>query len=136
MKKILAVIGLAVAMSLTPLAYAQGNSDHHKQNGNGNGHGNGHGNPHGDEAGNHGWDSRDGWDYRTYGPQDGRPPGWSKGKKTGWGNCGMPPGQAKKYGCNTYTYQGRHYYYYQDSGGQIFIRRPSITIDPGAISVH
>ena len=22
----------------------------------------------------------------------GRPPGWSKGKKTGWGNCDVPPG--------------------------------------------
>src|SRR5712692_8400851 len=28
-----------------------------------------------------------------------RPPGWSKGKKTGWGNCNLPPGQAKKQGC-------------------------------------
>src|SRR5205085_11071792 len=27
---------------------------------------------------------------------DDRPPGWSKGKKTGWGNCDVPPGQAKK----------------------------------------
>jgi len=31
---------------------------------------------------------------------DGRPPGWSKGNKTGWGNCDVPPGQAKKYGCH------------------------------------
>jgi len=30
-----------------------------------------------------------------------RPAGWSKGKKTGWGNCNLPPGQAKKNGgCN------------------------------------
>ncbi len=29
-----------------------------------------------------------------------RPPGWSKGKKTGWGNCDVPPGQVKKYGCH------------------------------------
>ncbi len=141
MKKILAVIGLSMAMSLTPLVYAQGNSDHHKQNGNsqgnGNGHGNGkaHGNPH-NQAANSGWDSRDGWEYRTYGPNEGRPPGWSKGKKTGWGNCGMPPGQAKKYGCNTYVYQGRNYYYYQDTGGQIYVRRPSIDVDLGGVSVH
>ena len=27
----------------------------------------------------------------------GRPPGWDEGRKTGWGNLGMPPGQAKKY---------------------------------------
>ena len=32
--------------------------------------------------------------------RDKRPPGWSKGKKTGWGNCNLPPGQAKKQGCH------------------------------------
>jgi hypothetical protein len=26
----------------------------------------------------------------------GDPPGWSRGRKTGWGYWGMPPGQAKK----------------------------------------
>lgn len=31
---------------------------------------------------------------------DDRPPGWSKGRKTGWRNdCDLPPGQAKKVGC-------------------------------------
>ncbi len=29
---------------------------------------------------------------------DRRPPGWSKGRKTGWGNCDLPPGLAKKSG--------------------------------------
>lgn len=29
-----------------------------------------------------------------------RPAGWDKGKKTGWGNCNVPPGQAKKLGCH------------------------------------
>jgi hypothetical protein len=29
-----------------------------------------------------------------------RPPGWSRGRKAGWGNCDLPPGQAKKYGCS------------------------------------
>jgi Ni/Co efflux regulator RcnB len=32
---------------------------------------------------------------------NGRPPGWDKGKKTGWGNCDVPPGQAKKEGCRS-----------------------------------
>jgi len=32
---------------------------------------------------------------------EGRPPGWDKGKKTGWGNCDVPPGQAKKQGCRS-----------------------------------
>jgi len=31
---------------------------------------------------------------------DGRPYGWSRGRKTGWGHCNLPPGQAKKYGCS------------------------------------
>jgi len=29
----------------------------------------------------------------------GRPYGWSRGNKVGWGNCDLPPGLAKKYGC-------------------------------------
>jgi hypothetical protein len=32
---------------------------------------------------------------------DGRPPGWDRGRKVGWGNCNLPPGQAKKYGCDS-----------------------------------
>ena len=69
------------------------------------------------------WERREGYEYRTY-DRDARPPGWSKGKKTGWGNCGMPPGQAKKYGCRTYSYNGRPHYYYQDEHGRIIVRRP------------
>ena len=30
---------------------------------------------------------------------DGRPYGWNRGRKVGWGNCDLPPGLAKKYGC-------------------------------------
>ncbi len=30
---------------------------------------------------------------------DDRPAGWDKGKKTGWGDCDVPPGQAKPEGC-------------------------------------
>jgi hypothetical protein len=38
-------------------------------------------------------------DRDSHGPSS-RPAGWDKGKKTGWGNCDVPPGQAKKVGCN------------------------------------
>lgn len=31
---------------------------------------------------------------------NGDPPGWEHGKKKGWGDCDVPPGQAKKHGCN------------------------------------
>ena len=68
-----------------------------------------------------------GYEYRTYGG-DSRPPGWSRGKKTGWGDCGLPPGQARKYGCHTYTYEGRPYYYYQDNEGRFIVRRPTIEV--------
>jgi len=30
-----------------------------------------------------------------------QPRGWSQGRKTGWGNCDLPPGLAKKEGCNS-----------------------------------
>ncbi len=29
-----------------------------------------------------------------------RPPGWDHGRKTGWGDCDVPPGQARKSGCD------------------------------------
>jgi hypothetical protein len=39
----------------------------------------------------------------------GRPPGWDKGKKTGWGDCDVPPGQVKKYGCHPHSTRVRHH---------------------------
>jgi hypothetical protein len=94
------------------------------------------GNPHKNQAGDQDndrdddrWERRGEYEYRTYGDRDGTPPGWSKAKKTGWGNCGLPPGQAKKYGCQTYRYQDRDYYYYRDEVGRIVVRRPHIHID-------
>ena len=49
------------------------------------------------------WGERDRDHDRDHGKvaNNGRPPGWDKGKKTGWGNCDVPPGQAKKQGCNS-----------------------------------
>ena len=35
-------------------------------------------------------------------------PGWNKGKKKGWGNCDLPPGQAKKHGCDSDDRGVRH----------------------------
>ncbi len=75
-----------------------------------------------------GWEHHDRYDVRIYDAHEGRPPGWSRGNKTGWGDCGLPPGQAKKYGCRTYVYEGRRYYYYHDDIGRIIIRRPRIDI--------
>ncbi len=155
-KALLAVITLAIALGLNaPAALAQhGDHGEHGEHGNphqaenGHSHGNPHqaenghphGNPHQAENGHShgnphakaepGWERRGGYEYRAYGPGN-VPPGWSHGKKTGWGNCGMPPGQAKKYGCRTYIYQGRSYYYYQNEARQIMVRRPAVEVHGG-----
>jgi hypothetical protein len=76
----------------------------------------------------HGWEKRDGVEMRVFGPHDGRPEGWSKGKKTGWQDCGLPPGQAKKYQCYTYKHRGRRYYYYNDVSGRLIVRRSGVSI--------
>ncbi|HVO80027.1 MAG TPA: hypothetical protein VMT28_04815 [Terriglobales bacterium] len=98
----------------------------------------GKGNPHASKKFNDDdkWERRDdGYEYRAYGGGRDVPPGWSHGKKTGWGNCGMPPGQAKKYGCRSYVYQGRTHYYYRDDRGRIIVRRPVISVH-GGVDVH
>jgi len=102
----------------------------HGDKGNKHGHG-----KHSEDDGDQGWERRDGYEYRTYGDGDARPAGWDRGKKTGWGNCGLPPGQAKKYGCRTYVYEGRPHYYYQDESGRIIVRRPIIEVH-GIIDIH
>jgi hypothetical protein len=75
-----------------------------------------------------GWDRHDGFEVRVFGDQNSRPAGWKRGKKTGWGNCGVPPGQVKKGGCRTYRYQGRRYYYYVEDDGRMVVRRPIINV--------
>ncbi|MGI9103876.1 MAG: hypothetical protein ACR2IF_15660 [Terriglobales bacterium] len=44
----------------------------------------------------------------VFAQNNGTPPGWSKGKKTGWGDCDVPPGQAKKIGCTPHSTYRRH----------------------------
>ena len=36
---------------------------------------------------------------------NGQPRGWTQGRKTGWRNCDVPPGQAKPAGCAPSTWQ-------------------------------
>ncbi len=88
---------------------------------------------HGDDRDDAQWERRDNFEYRTYGPKEDRPPGWSRGAKTGWGNCGLPPGQAKKHGFRTYIHEGRRYYYYEDDAGRIIVRRPVLQV---RVNVH
>ncbi len=131
------VWAIVLGLSLSTGAWAQGNSQGH---GNGKGKGNPHnqasqGHDRDDDRDEHGrWERRGDWEYRTY-DQGQQPPGWSKGKKTGWGNCDLPPGQAKKYGCNHYKYEGRDHYWYKDDRGRIVVRRPVISIH-GGVDVH
>jgi hypothetical protein len=117
---------LILGLALSTTAVAKDHGDKDKDNGHGKG------NPHNaqrdddhDRDDSHNWKSHDGWEYRTY-DKGHYPPGWNKGKKTGWGNCNLPPGQAKKYGCNQYKYEGRDYYWYKDDHERIILRRPSI----------
>ncbi len=118
-KRWLAVVALIVALGLvTPMISAD------------QGRGHGKGNPHGKrfDRDDDRWERHDRYEVRVYGVHEGRPPGWSRGQKTGWGNCGLPPGQAKKYGCRTYVHEGRRYYYYHEDDGRIIVRRPRIDI--------
>ena len=126
-KRFMAILTLSAAMLWTAPALMADHGDK------GNKHG--QGNKHSDDNGDQGWDRRDGYEYRAYGERDGRPPGWSRGKKTGWGNCGLPPGQAKKYDCRSYVYEGRPHYYYQDDAGRVVVRRPLIEVQ-GVINIH
>jgi hypothetical protein len=123
----LAVFALIATLSLVPPTLMADQGQH-----------NGQGTPHASRSFDNDddrWERRDGYEYRSYGDRDVRPPGWSHGKKTGWGNCGLPPGQAKKYGCRTYIYQGRPHYYYQDERGRIIVRRPIIEVH-GGVDIH
>jgi len=92
-------------------------------------HGNPQGDAHHDRDGDH---DRDHWASSGY--RQGTPPGWGHGQKKGWGNCGMPPGQAKKYGCSTYVYQGKQYEYFHDEAGQMRWR-PHVSAH-GSVDVH
>jgi hypothetical protein len=54
----------------------------------------------------------------------GRPPGWDKGKKTGWGNCDVPPGQAKKVGCEPQRHSVRRRRYQRS--GAVMKKEPKL----------
>jgi hypothetical protein len=117
----IAVIALFVAFCISvPSSFA----DHGKGNGKGNKHADRFDHDRDDDR----WEHHGKYEVRIFDVHDARPTGWSQGKKTGWGNCGLPPGQAKKYGCRTYVYQKRRYYYYEDEVGRIIVRRPSIEV--------
>jgi Ni/Co efflux regulator RcnB len=94
------LLALVLCVTLAPGAYAKG------------GHGHGGGgdkqDKHKDKDKDKAHDRDDDRDHhadRDDHDRDGdsdkkHPAGWDKGKKTGWGDCDVPPGQVKKLGCH------------------------------------
>ncbi len=57
-------------------------------------------------------DRRERWERSRWAREhDRRPPGWDHGRKTGWSNCDVPPGQARRNGCGDFDWlhRSRHY---------------------------
>src|SRR4051794_15714471 len=78
MKRIwIALLTLAVGLTLSSAAFAKGHDKGNK--------GGSHGNSATSTEHGHGHDSDDG-DHDSQGPKS-RPKGWDQGKKTGWGDC-------------------------------------------------
>ncbi len=121
-KRLCIVLAILLAFVMTGAAMARNDKGKHK------------GNPHGRAQHSRDWQRQGNYEYRMY-SRDERPPGWSRGNKTGWRDCALPPGQAKKYGCYTYVNDGRRHYYYQDDRGYIYERRPVIEIH-GSVDVR
>lgn len=114
LRRLWIVIALLLAFVVTPAAMARNDKGKHKGK-------------HHAEKYSREWQRRGDYEYRMYNRGE-RPPGWNRGNKTGWRDCGLPPGQAKKYGCYSYVNDGRRSYYYEDEGGYVYERRPVIAI--------
>ena len=103
-KRLLQVLALAVCLGLLPAAaYAKGKSS------------SGHGftdkgkrhNDHDRDDRHARGDFRHDHDRIAGGGPPNRPAGWDQGNKTGWGDCNVPPGLAKKRGCDSRGFSTR-----------------------------
>jgi hypothetical protein len=63
------------------------------------------------------WDRDHGRDHHSaehrehhYRRTHGDPPGWEHGEKKGWRDCDLPPGQAKKHGCEDRDHDDRYHH--------------------------
>jgi hypothetical protein len=128
-RRFVAVLTVIAALCLsTPIVMAKGGKS--KANDHAKAHAEKHvAKEHKQGHGDHRWERRDGFEHAIF-ERGGRPPGWSRGKKTGWGNCGVPPGHAKKGECRYYVYQRRRHYYYLDDD-RIIVRRPAVHVHAG-----
>lgn len=119
-RNLLTIAAVTLALSLTAAAQGRGHrdwarGDHDGWRDNDRGHvrwvrdDDDHGRKHDrDDRARNRRNDHDRDDFRRDRDERGTPPGWSKGKKTGWGNCDLPPGQAKKSGCGNSAYYPRH----------------------------
>lgn len=71
------------------------------------------------------WQLRNGYEYRVY-PL--RPTQWPDGVPSAPENCGLSQAQAKKYKCETISYEGRAYFYYTGEHGSVYARRAAVTV--------
>ena len=116
MRNRLILSSLVFAVAVSP-AFAKGkpanagggNKQEHGQSGE---HGKGRGGDH-DRDDDHGKGKHDRGDHdrdRDHGRASGdRPAGWDKGKKVGWGDCDVPPGQEKKAGVPCRSTSRKHH---------------------------
>ncbi len=111
---ILSILVFALAVSPAfakgkPTNAGGGNKQEHGQSGE---HGKGGGGDHDrDDDRDHGKGKHDRNDHdRDHGRASGeRPAGWDKGKKVGWGDCDVPPGQEKKAGVPCRSTSRKHH---------------------------
>jgi hypothetical protein len=104
-KRLLQVLALAVCFGLLPAAVCakgkpadKGKSSEHGSKGKDNDKGKDKG-----QSATHGHHQGS---ATAQGPGD-RPKGWDEGKKVGWGDCDVPPGLARKRGCDSHGFSAR-----------------------------
>jgi hypothetical protein len=54
----------------------------------------------------------------------GDPRGWSHGEKKGWGDCDVPPGQAKKHGCDSSAGEPERHFHHEAAIAPRPVSRP------------
>ena len=97
MKRLLhALAVIALCSALAPLALAK---DHEKWRDHDGDRDRDHQFHHRDHDGNRGWEHRrhEREEWREHHARDHRPQGWDRGRKRGWHDNDVPPGQAKNY---------------------------------------
>jgi hypothetical protein len=108
-RRILQVLALGACLGLLPAAaYAKGGQGGKPSANKGKGS-----SQHGSKEKDKGWnkdkdkDKGHGHEHQAAAGRSDRPKGWDEGKKTGWGDCNVPPGLAKQRGCDSHGFSAR-----------------------------